>query len=56
LLTFLIDEKNPKLVEIYKRKADEYFDRAAYLKKQVLNKNEESQNAGGGANSAMKKK
>jgi hypothetical protein len=31
-----IDEKNPKLIEIYKRKADEYFERAAYLKKQVL--------------------
>lgn len=29
----IIDEKNPKLVEIYKRKADEYFERAAYLKK-----------------------
>jgi len=29
-------EKNSKLVEIYKMKADEYFERAMYLKKQVL--------------------
>ena len=28
-----IDEKNPKLKEIYQRKAEEYFERAAYLKK-----------------------
>lgn len=31
-----VDEKNSKLVEIYKMKADEYFERAMYLKKQVL--------------------
>ena len=33
-----IDEKNTKLVDIYKQKMAEYFERAEYLKKTVLNK------------------
>lgn len=33
-----IDEKNPKLVEIYKDSADEFFHRAEYLKVVELNK------------------
>ena len=37
------------MVEIYKQKSDEYFDRAMYLKKQVLNKPEPvKQGAAGG--------
>ena len=28
-----IDEKNPKLIEIYKQRAEEYLTRAAYIKK-----------------------
>ena len=31
-----IVEKNPRLVEIYKQKTSEYFERAEYLKKTVL--------------------
>ncbi len=53
-----LDEKNPKLVEIYKGKMTEYFNRAEYIKKQVLIKSEEpvQSNAGGGSNQAAKKK
>lgn len=49
-----VDEKNPKLIEIYRRKADEYFERAAYLKKQVLQPDAASQ--GGGSAAAIKPK
>ena len=31
-----LDEKNPKLKEIYSKKANEYIERATYIKKQVL--------------------
>jgi hypothetical protein len=55
-MLMIIDEKNPKLIEIYKRKADEYLERAMYLKKQVLSKNEENVNQGGGSTAAQKKK
>jgi len=34
----------------------EYFERAEYLKKTVLNKNEEQVNQGGGVGQAAKKK
>lgn len=34
-------EKNPKLIDIYKQKMGEYFERAEYLKKTVLTKNTE---------------
>lgn len=46
----MIDEQNKKLVDIYRQKAEEYFDRAAYLKKQVLTKPEPVKEgaAGGG--------
>lgn len=37
------------MVEIYKRKADEYFERAAYLKKTVLNPPENVSQGGGSA-------
>src|SRR5947208_2580321 len=40
-LPFLIDEKNPKLIDIYKQKMGEYLERAEYLKKTVLNKSKE---------------
>ena len=30
------DEKNPKLVEIYKGKMNDYFERAEYIRKTVL--------------------
>jgi hypothetical protein len=50
-----IDEKNPKLIEIYKRKAEEYFERAAYLKKQVLQP-EKDVSQGGGSAAAQKPK
>ena len=49
-----VDEKNPKLIEIYKQKAGEYLDRAAYLKKQVLTPENVSQ--GGGSAAAQKPK
>jgi hypothetical protein len=45
-----IDEKNPKLVDIYKQKMSEYLERAEYLKKTVLNKDKEEpvvNNSGG---------
>lgn len=51
-----LDEKNPKLVDIYKQKMGEYLERAEYLKKTVIKKDDEpiiAQNAGG---SAAKKK
>ena len=53
-----IDEKNPKLIEIYKQKMSEYFERAEYLKKGVLSKNQanDTVNAGGGTGQASKKK
>jgi hypothetical protein len=35
---FCLDEKNPKLIDIYKQKMAEYFERAEYLKKGVLAK------------------
>jgi hypothetical protein len=44
------------LIEIYNRKADEYFERASYLKKQVLTKPEEGVSDGGGSSAAQKKK
>lgn len=50
-----IDEKNPKLIEIYKRKAEEYFERAAYLKKQVIQP-EKDVSQGGGSAAAQKPK
>jgi len=31
-------EKNPKLVEIYKQKMNEYMERAEYIKKNTFNK------------------
>lgn len=40
-LNDVIDEKNPKLTEIYRQKMNEYFERAEYLKKTVLNKNDD---------------
>mmetsp|Transcript_23429 Transcript_23429/g.17887 ORF Transcript_23429/g.17887 Transcript_23429/m.17887 type:complete len:150 (+) Transcript_23429:31-480(+) len=49
-------EKNPKLIEIYKQKMYEYMERAEYLKKTVLNKQEESFTQGGGSAAAAKKK
>ncbi len=52
-----LDEKNPKLVDIYKQKMGEYLERAEYLKKTVIKKDDEpiiSGNAAGG--SAAKKK
>ena len=36
LTHWIIVEKNPKLIEIYKQKTSEYFERAEYLKKTVL--------------------
>ena len=42
------------MVEIYRRKADEYLERAAYLKKQVLQPEGVSQ--GGGSAAAQKPK
>jgi hypothetical protein len=55
---FVLDEKNPKLIDIYKQKMSEYFERAEYLKKGVLSKNgnDETQNSGGGTGQAHKKK
>jgi len=54
IMNFVLDEKNPKLIEIYRRKADEYFERAAYLKKQVLQPDAQPQ--GGGSAAAQKPK
>jgi len=48
-------EKNPKLKEIYQRKAEEYFERAAYLKKQVLQP-EKDVSVGGGSAAQQKPK
>jgi hypothetical protein len=43
-------------VEIYKQKADEYFERASYIKKQVMSKDkDESMTSGGGSAAAAKK-
>jgi hypothetical protein len=55
---FGLDEKNPKLIEIYKQKMSEYFERAEYLKKGVLSKNgnDDTVNTGGGTGQASKKK
>lgn len=50
-----LDEKNPKLKEIYNRKAEEYFERAAYLKKQVLQP-EKDVSVGGGSAAQQKPK
>jgi hypothetical protein len=50
-----VDEKNPKLKEIYQRKAEEYFERAAYLKKQVLQP-EKDVSVGGGSAAQQKPK
>ena len=47
--TLNIDEKNPKLKEIYQRKAEEYFERASYLKKQVLQPEKDVSVGGGSA-------
>lgn len=57
-LIFFLDEKNPKLIDIYKQKMSEYFERAEYLKKGVLSKNgnDDTVNAGGGSGQASKKK
>mmetsp|Transcript_15978 Transcript_15978/g.15386 ORF Transcript_15978/g.15386 Transcript_15978/m.15386 type:complete len:255 (+) Transcript_15978:157-921(+) len=49
-------EKNPKLIEIYKQKMVEYMERAEYLKKSVLNQNDEQVNQGGGSSQQAKKK
>lgn len=50
LILLVLDEKNPKLIDIYKQKMSEYFERAEYLKKGVLSKNgsDETAAAGGG--------
>ena len=55
--THSIDEKNSKLVEIYKQKMTEYMDRAEYLKKTVLNKSKDEiiSNPGGSGMAAKKK-
>ena len=50
----LIDEKNPKLKEIYQQKFEEYIQRAQYIKKQVLQPENVSQ--GGGSAAAQKPK
>jgi hypothetical protein len=44
----ITDEKNPKLSEIYKQKMAEYFERAEYLKKTVINKNDVQEHSAGG--------
>ena len=54
-MTFL-DEKNAKLVDIYRDKCKEYMERAEYIKKTVIKKEQEPTNAGGGAASAQAKK
>ncbi len=52
----MLDEKNPKLTEIYKQKMGEYFERAEYLKKTVLTKNDEPVATGSGSTQKEKKK
>ena len=42
------DDKNPKLVEIYREKCKDYLERAEYIKKTVLLKKYESQAEAGG--------
>jgi hypothetical protein len=49
-----LGEKNPKLVEVYKRRAEEYFDRAEYIKKQAIQP--EASKDGGGSASAQAQK
>ena len=56
ILISFIDEKNPKLTEIYKQKMAEYFERAEYLKKTVLTKQDEPVNTGSGSSQKEKKK
>ena len=44
------------MIDVYKRRSDEYFERASYIKKTVLAKNQENVNEGGGSAAAHKKK
>lgn len=53
---YSIDEKNPKLIEIYKQKMSEYFERAEYIKKSVIKKDVEPPVVNqGGSGQATKK-
>ena len=59
-LYLCLDEKNPQLVKLYKDKMGQYMSRAEYIKKQVMDKPEESVGGGGGGEgggaAAQKKK
>ena len=52
-ITFLLVEKNPQLVKIYKDRMSQYLNRAEYIKKTVLDKPPEEKSEGG---TAQKKK